>query len=258
MLTELDVNSDMGEIDTADACATEIEMMPLLSSVNIACGGHAGTVESMRRTARLAARHAVAIGAHPGFPDRATFGRSSSDVSGDAVTRLIVEQVTTLSVAIAADGLSLTHVKLHGALYNQAATQPHIARAVVHGLLTLSEGVSLYALAGCALVAAARSANIQVVEEMFADRAYRGDGSLVPRSVAGALLLDEEAVRAQVRSLIAGAVTSLDGTSVPVQAESLCIHSDTPGAIGLARVVRSELDAAGIRVVAPSRGTRGR
>ena len=253
MLTELDVNSDMGELDTADACAAEIEIMPLLSSVNIACGGHAGTVHTMRRTACLAAKHAVAIGAHPGFSDGAAFGRSYRDVAVDTVTRLIVQQVTTLSTVVASEGLSLTHVKLHGALYNQAAAQPHLARAVVDGILSLKGGLSLYALAGSVLVRAAREANIPVVEEAFADRAYRDDGSLVPRSAAGALLYGEGAVRHRVREVLVGSVTSIDDGCVSVRAGSLCIHSDTPGAIGLAQIVRSELDAAGICVVPPFR-----
>ena len=247
MITRIDLNSDMGERETPEWLAVDAALMPFITSVNIACGGHAGTPALMSRTAQLAAQQGVAIGAHPGLSDPEHFGRAEQIMPPDEIETLVVRQINTLAEMLARDGLTLTHVKPHGALYNKAAKDPEIARAIVRAVHIVDRTLLLYGLAGSELVKAAQVAGLAVVNEAFVDRAYRADGSLVPRSEKGAVL-ETEAVRRQLRRLMKGAVTSVDGSSVPIQAGSLCLHSDTPQAVALARMVRQELDAAGILV----------
>lgn len=249
-MTRIDLNSDMGERETAEGLAIDAALMPFITSVSIACGGHAGTPALMRRTAQLAAQQGIAIGAHPGLPDPEHFGRAERLMVPEDIEAPVARQIDTLAELLARDGLTLMHVKPHGALYNQAARDADVARAIVRAVQTVDRTLVLYALAGSELVKAARAAGLAVVNEAFTDRAYRADGSLVPRSEGGALLETEEAVRRQLRQLIRGVVSSVDGLSVPIQADSLCLHSDTPQAVALARMVRQELDAAGIPVAA--------
>lgn len=240
----------MGERDTPEGRAADAGLLPLITSVNIACGGHAGTPALMRRTAHLAAQHEVAIGAHPGFHDPEHFGRAERTLSPQETETLIVDQITLLADVLAEDRLSLTHVKPHGALYNMAGKDPAVAGAIVRAVQAIDRTLLLYALAGSVLAQAAQAAGLTVVREAFADRGYRADGSLVPRSEPGALLVTESAVRRQLRRLIQGSVRSVEGPAVLVTADSLCIHADTRQAVSLARVIRQELQAAGIRLAA--------
>jgi UPF0271 protein len=251
MMTQVDVNSDMGERDDPKRLALDAEMMPFITSVNIACGAHAGSPDLMRRTSQLAARHGVAIGAHPGLPDRERFGRVEQSLPPQAITALVVEQIQTLARLISQDRLKLTHVKPHGALYNMAANDRAVALAIVRAVQAADPTLRLYALAGSVVITVAQEAGLTVVNEAFADRAYRPDGCLLPRSEKGAVLESTEAVRRQLRQLIAGSVISIDGRSVPIQADSICLHSDTAQAVPLARMIRQELASAGISVTAP-------
>jgi UPF0271 protein len=255
-MKRIDLNSDMGERETPEGLAIDAEMMPLITSVNIACGGHAGTPELMRRTALLAAQHGVAIGAHPGLRDPAHFGRTERNMTPHDVETLMVDQIDTLVEVLAQDRLTLTHVKPHGALYDMAAKDPDIAQAVVKAVYDVDRTLLLYALAGSILANAAQAAGLAVVHEAFVDRAYRADGTLVPRSQEGAVLQREEDVRRRLHELLTGAVTGIEGSSVPVQADSICLHSDTPHARALARMIRHELASAGIRVAAVRHGRR--
>ncbi|HSE60200.1 MAG TPA: 5-oxoprolinase subunit PxpA [Nitrospiraceae bacterium] len=250
MMTRIDLNSDMGERETPEGLAIDAALMPFITSVNIACGSHAGTPALMRRTAQLAAQQGVAIGAHPGLLDPEHFGRAERIVAPDGIETLVIRQLDLLAEVLDRDGLTFTHVKPHGALYNKAATDPELARAIVRAVQAVERTLLLYALAGSELVAAARAAGLAVVNEAFVDRAYRADGSLVPRSERGAVLETEDAVRRQLRQLMTGVVTSIEGSPVTIQADSLCLHSDTPQAVALARVVRQELAVAGILVAA--------
>jgi len=250
MLKRIDLNSDMGERETSEGLAIDAEMMPLITSVNIACGGHAGTPELMRRTARLAAQHGVGIGAHPGLRDPENFGRTERSLSSREVETLVIQQLHTLADVLSQDRLTLTHVKPHGALYNVAAQDLSVAQAIVRAVQHVNCALFLYALASSVLVQAGQAAGLTVVQEAFADRAYRADGTLLPRSEPGALLTSKETVRQQLQELIQGSVTSLDGRNVPIRADSICIHSDTPHAMSLARIIRHELQSAGIRVLA--------
>ena len=250
-MTHVDLNSDMGERDTLEGVAIDAEMMSFITSVNIACGGHAGTAELMRRTAQLAAAHGVAIGAHPGLRDPEQFGRVERNLAPHDIEHLVTDQIKTLVAVLGSDRFTLTHVKPHGALYNMAANDPDIAQAVVRAVQDVDRTLFLYALAGSVLANTAHEAGLPVVHEAFADRAYKANGTLVPRPEKGALLQTEEDVRRQLRQLMIGAVASIDGSTVAIQADSICVHSDTPHAIALARMIWHELHSAGIRVAAP-------
>ncbi len=247
----IDLNSDMGEYGTPEMLAREAQLMPLITSVNIACGVHAGNPELMRTTARLAAQHGIAIGAHPGFPHAGDFGRHERQVSPEEVVSLVSTQLQTLSEILALDHLRLSHVKLHGALYNLAAKDRTIADAVSRVVASFDQQLVLFALAGSALVESGRTAGLPVVEEAFADRAYRSDGTLVPRSEPGALLQSEHPVRRQLREILNGYVMSIDGQRVALQSDSLCIHIDSPHAAEFIHLVRGEIESAGIVIARP-------
>jgi 5-oxoprolinase (ATP-hydrolysing) subunit A len=252
MMTRIDLNSDMGECGTPEGLAIETEMMPLITSVNIACGGHAGTPDLMRRTAQRAAHCGVAIGAHPGFRDPEHFGRTEQTLSAEEIEDLVANQIHTLATVLAQDRLTLTHVKPHGALYNMAGRDAEIARAIVRAVHAVDRTLLLYALADSELAKAGKSSGLVVVQEAFIDRAYRADGSLVPRSERRALLVTEAEMRHQLHRLMTGSVMSIERSSVQIQADSLCLHADTLQAVPLARMIRQEIQSAGIRIAAPS------
>lgn len=247
----IDLNSDMGEYESEEWSAREAQLMPLLTSVNIACGGHAGNPDLMRRTARLAAQHGTAIGAHPGFSDTQGFGRHDRHASPSEVESLVTRQVNRLADVLASDHLTLTHVKLHGALYNLAARDRAVADAVARAVATFDRHVILFALAGSVLVESGKNAGLTAVQEAFADRAYRSDGTLVPRSRPDAVLQTEQHVRQQLREILNGYVTSIEMGRVDLRADSLCIHTDTPHAVEFVRLIRDEIESSGIHIVKP-------
>ncbi len=239
----LDLNCDLGEGAGHDA-----ELMPLVTSASIACGAHAGDEATMRATVALAQRHGVAIGAHPGFADRANFGRKEMLLSADALRHLVAEQVAALARLA-----PLRHVKPHGALYTLAARDRGVADAVAEAVASFGKDLVLFALAGSELVQAGRRCGLRVAEEAFADRTYRRDGTLTPRGDPGALIADEVAAVAQVLRLARdGVVRATDGTAVPLTADTICLHGDGPHAVAFARRLRSELADAGIRLQAVS------
>jgi 5-oxoprolinase (ATP-hydrolysing) subunit A len=252
MLRRLDLNSDMGERDTAEGLALDAALMPLITSVSIACGGHAGSRDLMRRTASLAQKHGVAIGAHPGLPDRQTFGRAERRIPDNELRVLVSEQVMTCGRVMETEGFKLRHVKPHGALYNMAAGNEGIAEAIVTAVREVDGSLLLYALAGSVLARVGEAGGLGVIHEGFADRAYRANGQLVPRSEAGAVIQHEDSVREQLRQLIDGSIMTVERTLIPVSIQSLCLHSDTPKALVLARMIREELERAGIEVLAAS------
>ena len=250
-MTTIDLNSDMGEYEGPAWQIREAKLMPLITSVNIACGVHAGNPTLMRQTAQRAAQCGTAIGAHPGFPDANDFGRLDRQATPAEVEALVTRQLKTLADVLAADHLTLAHVKLHGALYNLAARDQAVADAVVRAVVAFDRSLLLFALAGSVLVHMARRAGLTVVQEAFADRAYQSDGTLVPRSQSGAVLQAEAQVRRQLREIIKGSVTSIDGQRVPLQADSLCVHADTTHAAEFVRLIRREIESAGIRITNP-------
>lgn len=250
-MTTIDLNSDMGEYDTHELLVREADLMPLITSVNIACGVHAGNPHLMRRTARLASQHNLAIGAHPGFPDPEDFGRRDRQISAAEVVSLISTQLETLADVLASEHLALAHVKLHGAFYNLAARDHTVAEAVTRSMTAFDPHLLLFALAGSELAKSGQAAGLTVIQEAFADRAYRSDGTLMPRTQPGALLETPQQVRQQLRTILKGSLTSVDGQSVPIQTETLCVHLDSPHAIELLHLIRQEIQSAGVRIARP-------
>jgi 5-oxoprolinase (ATP-hydrolysing) subunit A len=246
----IDLNVDVGEAASPLEELVELALVDLVSSVNVACGAHAGDRGAMRRLVAVAAAHKLNVGAHPGYPDPVHLGRRSLNVPPAEVRLLVRDQVTALA-AIAADrGVSLTHVKPHGALYNQAAADRTLADAIAFGVRDVDPSLRLVGLSRSAMLEAAISIGLPFCGEAFVDRAYRADGSLVPRNQAGAVHSDPAvAVTQALTMLLTGFVRASDGTTrVPVQADTLCLHADTPGAVALARQLRGALADKGISV----------
>jgi UPF0271 protein len=244
----IDLNADVGE-----GCATDAELIPLVSSVNIACGAHAGDAETMRRTVALALRHGTAIGAHPGFADRENFGRREMAVTPGQAAALVVEQTWQLETVAAKQGASVGHIKLHGALYNMASRDRTLAAAIAAGISAAARESGsrwiLVALAGSELYAIGRAFGVKVMGEGFADRAYRADGSLVPRSEPGSVIDDPAAAARQaVRIATEGLVRAAGGADIAVAADTLCLHGDGANAVALARRIRDSLELAGVEV----------
>ena len=249
----VDINCDMGESFGAYEIGADDEVLPHVTSANIACGFHGGDPGVMRTTVTAAARHGVAVGAHPSLPDLVGFGRRVMQVTADEVYDLIIYQVGALLGFARAAGVPVKHVKPHGALYNMAAAQPALADAIARAVRDLDSGLVLFGLAGSHLLQAAERAGIPSASEAFADRNYLHDGALVPRSRPDALVTDvDEAVRRAVRMVREGVVPDVEGEDIPIRAETICVHGDGPNAVPLARELRAGLEAAGIEVVAPA------
>ena len=246
-MNRVDLNCDMGEIQDAIADGTQEALMPSLTSVNIACGGHAGDESMMKTTIEQALRHKIAIGAHPGYPDRANFGRLELNLPMDAIAESVFNQVRALAVIAQTCGAEIMHVKPHGALYNQAAKNPGLASAIAKGVAQWSREVTLVGLAGSRMLDVFRDAGFTAVAEAFADRRYEPDGTLRSRKFDDALLKAPADAAQQALNIVAqGKVIASDGTEVPVSAQTLCIHGDTPGAIQIAEAVAQKLRRAGV------------
>lgn len=242
----IDLNCDLGEGGLHDA-----DLMPLVSSANIACGGHAGDTVSMAAAVTLARRHGVAIGAHPGHADREHFGRRELPITPDEAAALVIDQAAALE---AVAGEPPRHLKLHGGLYHQAGRDKPVGEAIVRAIVARWPRLMLVAFAGSPLVAVARRHGLTVAEESFLDRAYAADGSLVPRSQPGAMIDDpQEAATRAVQLVCEGVVETIDGRRLPITADTLCIHGDAATSLAIARAVREAFDRAGI-VVAPRGG----
>lgn len=242
-LTQIDLNADLGEGGAVDA-----ELLALVSSANIACGGHAGDEASMRRTVALAMQHGVALGAHPSHPDREHFGRRALDRSPAQVRDDVLAQVQALAAIAQGQGARLRHVKPHGALYNQAATDPDLADAVAQAVREVDPSLALMGLADGAMAQAAQRQGLVFIAEAFADRGYLPSGRLMPRGQAGAVLGLREAV-AQAQSVVLhGRVPLPEGGFWPVRAHSLCVHGDGAEALPLMQALRAALAGWGVAV----------
>ncbi len=247
-MKSIDLNCDLGEGAGHDAA-----LMPLITSANIACGGHAGDAATMRATVELAVSHHVAIGAHPGFEDREYFGRRELALKPQDISALVARQIRALAVIVRVTGYRLTHVKPHGGLYNLAARDRATADAVARAVQAATPRAILVGLAGGLLLDAGRALGLRVAAEGFVDRKYGPDGLLVPRTEAGAVLDDPAAVGAQAVLLARdGRVGAADGSEIAVAADTLCLHGDGPNAVTLARRVRAELGSAHVRCKALS------
>jgi len=246
----IDLNCDMGELTEAVASGAQDALLEYVTSVNIACGAHAGDETTMRATIEQALRHGVAVGAHPGYPDRENFGRVSLELSWGEIAHAVCGQLRALDGIARPLGARITHVKPHGALYNDAARDPAVARGIAEGVARWNLDVTLVGLAGSGMLDVFREAGFAVAAEAFVERRYEPDGSLRARRFPDALIdSPEEAARQALDVVERGQVTAWDGTPVALAAQTLCIHGDSPGALEIARAVRAALEGAGVRAV---------
>jgi 5-oxoprolinase (ATP-hydrolysing) subunit A len=237
-MMHIDLNCDMGELPEAIADGTQEALLRSITSANVACGGHAGDERTMRTTIEQALRAEVAIGAHPGYPDRENFGRLELKMSPEAVANSIYEQVRALAEVAAKCSTKLVHVKPHGALYNQAVKNRELAQAIAQGVAKYSNDLVLMGLAESPMLDVFRDAGFAVAAEAFADRRYEPDGTLRSRKFENALIRDPTEAAKQALSIAQrGIVTARDGTEVKLTAQTICIHGDTPGSVQIAAAV---------------------
>lgn len=250
----VDLNCDLGESFGAYRLGRDEEILPYVSSVNIACGFHAGDPATMRKTVGLALTHGTAIGAHPGLPDLAGFGRRNMEISPQEAYDMIVYQIGALQGFVQAEGGRLQHVKPHGALYNMAAKRPELAQSIAQAVYRVDPQLILFGLSGSELVKAGKALGLRTASEVFADRTYQQDGSLTSRREANALITQPAQAAAQViRMVKEGRVQSLQGVDVPLVADTVCIHGDGAHAVEFARQIREQLAAAEVKVLAVGR-----
>jgi UPF0271 protein len=249
MPATLDLNCDMGESFGAWRMGDDAAVLTHVTSANIACGFHAGDARTMLRTAEMAHARGVAIGAHPSLPDLQGFGRREMKIAPQEAYELTLYQLGALAGICRALRARLVHVKPHGALYNMAAREAPLAEAIARAVRDFDAELVLYGLAGSQLVRAAQDAGLRAASEVFADRTYQPDGSLTPRSRPDALIGDPARALAQVEGMVLrGEVTATDGSVVRIQADTLCIHGDEPGAVTFAREIRRALEGWGVAV----------
>ena len=252
-MPRIDLNADVGEGEETDEA-----LIRLVTSVNVACGAHAGDTDTMQHTLEAAVRHGVAVGAHPGYPDREGFGRRDLDLSDAQLRATLAEQLSAVHAVARRMGIAIGHVKPHGALYNRAAVDARLARSFAEVVLATLGPVTVIGLAGSELVRQGRALGLPVAAEAFADRAYEPDGSLRSRSLAGAVRSDPAAVARQAVAIARDGRVPLDGGGdLAVAADTLCLHGDTPGAVANARAVRDALASAGVQVARLGAGSLG-
>lgn len=249
----VDLNSDLGESFGAYTIGMDKDILPFVTSANIACGFHAGDPGVMRKTVRLALLNKVAIGAHPGLPDLNGFGRREMAISPEEAYDIVVYQVGALQAFVKAEGGSMQHVKPHGALYNMAAKRPDLAEAIAKAVYKVDDKLVLFGLSGSELIKAGEKIGLRTASEVFADRTYQKDGSLTPRKEANALISnDDEAAGQVVRMVTKGTVHSQQNEEIEIKADTVCIHGDGAHALLFAKTVREALKRSGIMVSAIS------
>ena len=250
-MASVDLNADLAEGFGVWELGDDTAMLDIVTSANLACGFHAGNPVGLARTCRAAAERGVRIGAQVGYFDLAGFGRRRIDVDPDELAADVVYQIGALQALARAAGAALSYVKPHGALYNTIVSDRGQARAVADAVCAADPGLPVLGLAGSVFFEEARARGLRTVAEAFADRAYRPDGQLVARSEPGAVLHDPELIAERVLTMVAsGTVTAVDGTVIGIEAESVCVHGDSPGAVGIATAVRQRLLAGGVDVAA--------
>ena len=248
MTLSIDINADVGE-----ACGYDEPLMASITSANVAAGLHAGSPDVVRATIRLAHAHGVAVGAHPGFPDREHFGRREMTVTAAQAGDLVLAQIALVAGVASDEGERLQHVKPHGALYNMAARDESLAAAIAGAVAVFDSSLILFAPPHSRLFSAGRAAGLRVAAEAFADRAYERDGSLVSRGRPGAVIDDVDFVVSRAIGMATEQrVTAIDGTVVPLEVNTICVHGDTAGCDALAAKLRAGLEAAGVDVRRPS------
>jgi len=252
----VDLNADVGESFGPYTIGQDAALMRSITSANIAAGFHGGDPTVLRSTIRLAKAHGVAVGAHPGFPDLAGFGRREMHVTAREAEDLVLYQIAAVGGVAAAEDVPLQHVKPHGALFNLAAKDRKLAAAIASAVAAYDPALILFGLPDSELMTAGRAAGLRVAAEAFADRGYGPDGSLVPRSQSGAVIHDPDVVVSRVVKMVkSGVVQTIEGTLISLHADTICVHGDTPGAADLAARVRSALESAGVIVIAPGHPT---
>ena len=250
----VDLNCDLGESFGAYTSLMEMDrlILPHISSANVACGFHAGDPFVMRKTVEAALENGTAIGAHPGLPDLQGFGRRMMKISAEEAENYVIYQTGALQAIAAACGGNVRHVKPHGALYNMAAKDTDIAEGIARGIKSACSNILFVCLFGSCMVQAAQKYGIPYACEVFADRAYNDDGTLVPRTQSGSVITDEkEAVRRTLRMVLDGEVTSITGKTVSVRADTICVHGDNPKAVEFVRQIRAELEKNGVQIAPP-------
>lgn len=249
MQQKIDLNCDLGEGIGSDA-----EIMPYISSANIACGFHAGNEQTMLETIRLAKRYEVAIGAHPGYNDKPNFGRIPMNLLPNEVEELVFTQIVKLQKLAEAEGCHVVHVKPHGALYNQAANDLNLAKAIAKAIAKADPQLYFFGLANSLMKEAAEAFQLQFVSEVFADRAYTNTGQLVARSDARAVIHDiETCIQQMLHATLNQTIESIDGKRIPIQADSICIHGDNPEAMALAKTLYSRLLEQQVNIKSPGK-----
>ncbi len=247
----IDINSDMGESFGAYAIGHDAGLMKAITSANVAAGFHGGDPSVLRETIRMAKANGVAVGAHPGFPDLVGFGRRELNVTPREAEDFVLYQVAAVAGVARAEGVALQHVKPHGALFNMAVRSRELADAIARAVAAFDTSLILFGLPGSEILAAGRAAGLRVAAEVFADRAYEPDGSLASRRKPGAVIHDADAVVARaVRMIKDRSVVAIDGSIVKLEADTICVHGDTPGSDVLAAKIRAGFEAAGVTVKA--------
>ena len=245
----IDLNADLAESVERLANGSDAELMHYITSANIACGAHAGDAVTMEQTLELAQKFGLTVGAHPSYPDRENFGRVALDMPHADLTSSIHDQLTELATLAQRLEIPLVHVKPHGALYHACNTDAEVARAVARAVLAVDSHLIMIGQAASSCLAIYREMGLRAVAEAFADRAYEPDGALRSRKLPGSLLEDPTAAAAQAENIVVrGVVVTTSGSELPLAAETLCMHSDTPGASAIARSVRERLTPAGIQI----------
>ncbi|HEU5431801.1 MAG TPA: 5-oxoprolinase subunit PxpA [Thermomicrobiales bacterium] len=245
----IDLNSDLGEAFGAHRIGYDDELFDLISSANVACGFHGGDPRVMERTVAACATRGIGVGAHPSFPDLVGFGRRDIAATPDEIRADTLYQIGALAAFCRAAGVPMQHVKAHGALYNRAIKEGAASEAIAAAVAAYDPGLVMLAQPGSRLFAAAEAAGLPTAREGFVDRAYNTDGTLVNRRLPGAVITDpDSAAERALRLVVDGKLTAIDGTELTLAVDSLCIHSDTPGAVAIARAVRQRFAQAGIAI----------
>lgn len=253
-MVRVDLNCDLGESFGAYKIGMDEEVLPYITSANVACGFHAADPLVMEKTVELAGKAHAAVGAHPGFPDLVGFGRRNLNASPAEVKAYVMYQIGALSAFCKAKGIALQHVKPHGAMYNMAAKDHALARAICEGIMEVDDSLILLALSGSCMLKAAEEIGLRVAREVFADRAYEEDGSLVARTKPGAMITEEEvAVSRVVRMVKEGKVESISGKEIPIRADSICVHGDGEKAVAFVRKIHAALEEQQVEIVPLSR-----
>jgi len=245
----IDLNADLGEYAVPGDPSSDRELLEIVTSANIACGAHAGNEAVMREVIAMAAARGVAIGAHPGYPDAQGFGRRELGLTPEEILTEVTSQIGIMLDACAAQHVTLVHVKPHGALYNRAVVDADAADAIAEAIRAADDRLILVGLADSELLRAGQAASLRVASEAFADRAYLANGTLAPRDVAGSVLSNDKEVADRAERMVTDrTVTALDGTVVPIEVDTICVHGDNPHAVALALAVRRRLEESGIRI----------